>query len=122
MRSVFEIGSEGWGQNRSHHPSWIRFPHQVEDEGTARALLAYASDMGLVGTAGLPHQVDIPRSELQTASLDHALWIHRKVPMGEWLLLHRRTTMSAGARGLIHADFYTETGTLVASVDPRRFG
>ncbi len=116
IRSVFELGSESWGENRSHHPSWIKFPETIEDPVVARALLAYASDMGLVGTAGLPHQEQVPRQALQNASLDHALWIHRQVPMGEWLLFHRRTTTAAGSRGLIHADFYSQRGTLIASV------
>ncbi|MEQ8691510.1 MAG: thioesterase family protein [Pseudomonadales bacterium] len=116
IRSVFKLGSQPWSEDRTHNPSWIRFPSKVDDPVLARALLAYASDMGLVSTAALPHQSEVPRKQIQTASLDHALWIHREVVMGEWLLLHRRTTMAEGARGLIHADFYSESGALVASV------
>ena len=50
------------------------------------------------------------------ASLDHALWIHRPVPMDEWLLFHKHTTTASGARGLVHAAFYEASGGLLASV------
>ena len=50
------------------------------------------------------------------ASLDHALWIHRSVPIGEWMLFHKHTSSAAGARGLSHAAFYDRTGSLLASV------
>ena len=88
----------------------------MTDPVTTRALLAYMSDMGVVSTAGLPHQTSTPRQDIQTASLDHALWIHRGFVLDDWMLLHRRTTLAQGARGLIHADFFSRDGTLVASV------
>lgn len=116
VRSVFQIGSKAWAQNRFHSPTWIRFPQTVSDQALARAILGFASDMSVVGTAALPHQSQIPRNQLQMASLDHALWIHRNVPMGEWLLFHKRTTLAEGSRGLIHGDFFTFDGELIASV------
>jgi acyl-CoA thioesterase II len=122
MRSVFVLGSPAWQQNRFWNPVWIRFAAELpdavpeRDQPLARALLAYASDMGLVSTAALPHNTTQPRSSLQMASLDHALWIHRDVPMGDWLLFHKRTSVAEGARGLVHADFFSRDGTLVASV------
>jgi acyl-CoA thioesterase-2 len=116
VRSVFQIGSDAWAQNRFHNPTWIRFPQIVTDQALARAILGFASDMSVVSTAALPHQSEISRNQLQMASLDHALWIHRNVPMGEWLLFHKRTTLAEGARGLIHGDFFTLDGELIASV------
>ena len=118
MRSVFQPGTEAWAADRSWSPTWIRLraPVDAGDERLARCLLAYASDMSLVSTAMLPHQSEVPRGHLQTASLDHALWIHRPVPIDQWLLFHKRTSTSQGARGLVHAELYAETGDLVASV------
>ena len=72
-------------------------------------LLAYASDMGLVSTGYLPHQHEVDRSQLQLASLDHSLWIHRPVPIDQWLLFHKRTSIAQGARALVHADFFPVT-------------
>jgi len=118
LRSVFRIGSEAWAADRFWSPTWIRFkaPVDADDQRLAHCLLAYASDMGMVSTASLPHQSDIGRHQLQMASLDHALWIHRPVPIDQWLLLHKRTSTSQGARGMVHADFYAVSGELVASM------
>jgi acyl-CoA thioesterase II len=118
MRSVFPLGSEAWQHNRFWNPVWIRFcgdPARV-DATLARCLLAYASDMGLVSTAALPHQTTKPRDGLRMASLDHALWFHRPLPMDEWLLFHKRTTVAEGSRGLVHAEFFSREGVLLASV------
>jgi acyl-CoA thioesterase-2 len=127
MRSVFPLGSPAWEQQRRWNPVWIRFPvslaehlgegSSAEDQQTlARVLLAYASDMGLVSTALLPHGGEVPRSKVQMASLDHALWVHRDVPLEDWLLFHKHTSAAGGARGLTHAEFFSRDGRLVASV------
>lgn len=124
MRSVFPLGSSAWLQQRFWNPVWIRFPVDVDTvtdnpaagQTLSRVLLAYASDMGLVSTALLPHGGTVPRSGVQMASLDHALWIHRNVPLGDWLLFHKRTSSAGGARGLTHAEFFSRDGVLIASV------
>jgi acyl-CoA thioesterase II len=117
MRSVFPLGTPAWQLDRFWNPVWIRFCGQVpDDQALVRCLLAYASDMGLVSTGALPHNTTQPRSSLQMASLDHALWIHRDVPLDDWLLFHKRTSVAEGARGLVHADFFSRNGTLIASV------
>jgi acyl-CoA thioesterase-2 len=117
-RSVFPLGSEAWESERFWNPVWMRFRHELDPHDTilADCLLAYASDMGLVSTAVLPHSKHTPRAGLQTASLDHALWIHRPVPVNQWWLFHKRTSTATGARGLSHAEFFAEDGTLIASV------
>lgn len=118
VRSVFRLGSEDWAENRLFNPVWIRFRESVDATNAelARCLLAYASDMSMVSTVSLPHLSEVDRSELQMASLDHALWIHRDVPIDQWILFHKRTSTAQGARGLVHADFFAESGELIASV------
>jgi len=117
-RSVFAPGTEGWGSNRFWNPIWIRFARELTapSDTLSRCVLAYASDMGLVSTSVLPHQETLPRERFQLASLDHALWIHRPVPINEWLLFHKHTSSADGARGLAHAAFYDRGGSLLASV------
>ena len=117
-RSVFEFGTPAWEENRLWNPVWIRFaaPLPENDDTLSRCLLAYASDMGLVSTSLLAHAESQPRDRFQMASLDHALWIHTPVPMGEWLLFHKHTSTASGARGLVHAAFYEAGGGLLASV------
>lgn len=130
LRSVFELGSAAWGGDRFWNPTWIKFreavtlPAPIDDaeeaayrqQALARCLVAYASDMGLVSTTVLPHQSQTSRSDLQMASLDHSLWIHRSVPMDQWLLFHKRTSTAQGSRGMAHSEFFTEDGSLVASM------
>ncbi|NOX51202.1 MAG: acyl-CoA thioesterase II, partial [Gammaproteobacteria bacterium] len=117
-RSVFAVGSQAWGKDRFWSPTWIKFRQQLDPTNTklARCLLAYASDMSVVSTASLPHQSVAARKDIQMASLDHALWIHRSVPINEWILFHKRTSTSQGARGLVHAEFFSQQGILIASV------
>lgn len=118
MRSVFPPGSPAWERNRYWNPVWLRFAAAVPagDPALAVCLLAYASDMGMVSTAALPHNDVVPRSELQMASLDHALWLHRGVAVDDWLLFHKRTSAAQGSRGLVHAEFFSRDGSLLASV------
>jgi acyl-CoA thioesterase-2 len=118
MRSVFAPGSPAALANRFWNPVWVRFCADAPppDSPLARCLLAYASDMGLVSTATLPHGESVPRERFRQASLDHSLWIHRPVPLHDWLLFHKHTSTASGARGLVHAEFFARDGTLVASI------
>lgn len=116
LRSVVGIDTPGWLKARAHNPVWIRFPVAVQDDALARSLLAYASDMGLVSTATLPHQGTTSRAQLQMASLDHALWIHRTPDFADWMLINKRTSRASGSRGMVHADIFSRGGTLIASI------
>lgn len=104
--------------DRMFSPTWMRFSEAVDSADTALnySLLAYASDEALVSTAALPHINTMPRSALMLASLDHALWIHRKPNFDDWILFAKRTSTAQGARGLSHAEFYSRDGELLASV------
>lgn len=115
-RSVFPLGSPQASNPRFFSPVWIRFPHVIDDRVLQHCLLAYASDMGMVSTGSLPHQHEVGREQLQMASLDHALWIHRTVPIGEWMLFHKHTSVAQGARAMAHANFFSTKGDLIASV------
>ena len=115
-RSVFSVGSDAWMQPRHHNPTWIRFPQTITDQQLGRCLLAYVSDMSMVAAAILPHQQTVQQRQLQIASLDHALWIHRDVHFDDWLLFDKRTTVARNARALVHANFFDRGGQLVASV------
>jgi acyl-CoA thioesterase-2 len=66
---------------------WFRLIDRAPDDDTLhRALLAYASDFHLIGTAMLPHGISYLQGNVQVASLDHALWFHRPFRADEWLL------------------------------------
>ena len=81
-----------------------------------QAVLAYASDYGLLTTALQPHGVPFRSPRLQIASLDHSLWMHRPFRADEWLLYATDSPVSGGARGFVRGSIFTRTGELVASV------
>ena len=117
FRSVCAPGSASARQDRRFSPSWARFRHALPDDSLLHtALLAYASDMGLVSTATLPHQSVTDRNALQIASLDHAMWFHRPLRVDDWLLFQRHTTVASRGRGLNHAEVYGRDGTLLVSI------
>lgn len=96
---------------------WLRAVGQMPDEALAhQAVLAYASDYGLLGTALQPHGRSYRRSNIQVASLDHSLWLHQPCRLDDWLLYSVDSPTSAGARGFARGTIFTRDGKLVASV------
>ncbi|BBD79605.1 acyl-CoA thioesterase [Aerosticca soli] len=95
---------------------WFRLAAPIEDTPALhRALLAYASDFNLIGTATLPHGISLATHHMQMASLDHALWFHRPFRMDEWLLYACDSPTAQGARGFARGQVFTRDGRLVAS-------
>jgi acyl-CoA thioesterase II len=96
---------------------WLRAVGDMPDAVLAhQAVLAYASDYGLLASALQPHGLSIRDPQLQAASLDHALWFHRPFRMDEWLLYSMDSPAAAGARGFTRGSVFTRDGRLVASV------
>lgn len=95
---------------------WFRLSEQVGDAPELhRALLAYASDFQLLGTATFPHGISYYQPNVQMASLDHALWFHRGFRADDWLLYSIDSPSAQGARGLARGLIYDRGGRLVAS-------
>ncbi len=87
------------------HPAraqvWVRTAGQLADDPSLhRAVLAYASDLTLLGVSTVPHGVVIGERRLQAASLDHAMWFHRPIRADEWTLYDQVSPSASGARGL----------------------
>ena len=97
--------------------SWFRAAAALpEDSAMHRAVLAYASDMMLLSTSMLPHGVNWTTPGMQTASLDHALWLHEPFRADEWLLYSTDSPWAGHARGMNRGQIFTQDGRLVASV------
>ena len=97
--------------------SWFRLAAPIgDDPAMHRAILAYASDMALLGTCTLPHGVNWMTHNLQTASLDHALWLHEPFRADEWLLYATDSPWAGHARGFNRGRIFSRDGRLVASV------
>lgn len=96
---------------------WFRALAALPDERIIhQAVLAYASDYGLLPTALNPHGVPFRDRRLQLASLDHSVWMHRPFRADEWLLYAMDSPVAAGARGFTRGAIYARDGALVASV------
>src|SRR4249919_452304 len=95
---------------------WFKLGERVGDAPELhRALLAYASDFHLLGTATFPHGVSYYQPNVQMASLDHALWFHRPFRADDWLLYSIDSPSAQGGRGLARGLIYDRHGKLVAS-------
>jgi acyl-CoA thioesterase-2 len=100
---------------RSH--SWFRTVAPLPDDPRVhRAILAYASDMSLLGTCALPHGLSWARGEVMSASLDHVVWFHEPFRVDEWLLYATDSPWSGNGRGFNRGRVFTRDGRLVASV------
>jgi acyl-CoA thioesterase-2 len=96
---------------------WFRAVAPVgDDPAMHRAVLAYASDMLLLGTCMLPHGVTWITPGMQTASLDHALWLHEPARTDEWLLYSMDSPWAGHGRGMNRGRIFAADGRLVASV------
>lgn len=96
---------------------WLRANGRLPDDPQLhQCVLAYASDMTLLDTALIAHGKMLFDPELQMASLDHAMWLHRPFRADEWLLYTQDSPSAQGSRGLCRGSIFTAAGELVASV------
>ncbi len=95
---------------------WFRLAERIGDAPELhRAMLAYASDFHLLGTANFPHGISYYQPGVQMASLDHALWFHRPFRADDWLLYSIDSPSAQDARGLARGQIFDAQGRLVAS-------
>ena len=95
---------------------WMRAIAALPDDPNVhRALLAYASDHGLLGAAMRPHGLSFMSGQVRPASLDHAMWFHRDFRLDDWLLYSLDSPSASGARGLCRGSIFARDGRLVAS-------
>jgi acyl-CoA thioesterase II len=108
--------------------SWLRAAGEMPDDILQhQAVLAYASDYGLLGAALLPHALSFRQPHVQAATLDHAMWFHRPLPRRRLAALHHGEPGSAaGARGFTRGSIFSRDGNAGgfggaggAAADPR---
>jgi acyl-CoA thioesterase II len=95
---------------------WMRTPDV--DPALAPALVAYATDLTLIGTALRPVDGLGQRgngTQFTSAVTSHTLWFHRPLRTDEWLLLRQHSPLLAHGRCFGRGDVLTEGGVLVAS-------
>lgn len=96
---------------------WFRANGRLSDDAFLhQCVLTYASDMSLLETAVRRHGRGWPDRRVMVASLDHAVWFHRRCRADEWMLYAQDSPAAAGARGFARGMVFTRDGVLAASV------
>jgi acyl-CoA thioesterase-2 len=105
------------GKREPHQNSWVKALGELPDDPALhQCVLAYASDMSLLDTCIMPHDMPWHSNKLIVASLDHAMWFHRPFRTDEWMLFSNDSPISAGGRGFNRGLVYSRDGKLIASV------
>ncbi|WGW10453.1 acyl-CoA thioesterase II [Saxibacter everestensis] len=105
------------GKQVAEQTVWMRATKPIDaDPGLHAAILAYASDYSLLEPILRRHGVKWLTPGLKIASLDHAMWWHRPVDVGQWLAYVQTSPSAGGGRGLSTGRIFTTDGTLVATV------
>ena len=97
---------------------WIQFPDAPADPFLSQALVAFASDGYLIGTAMRPHKgvgQALAHKTLSTGVLSHTLTFHRPLAAADWHLFAHRSPFAGGGRAYGQAAVFTADGRLVAS-------
>ena len=96
---------------------WMRAVGSLPDDPAMhRAVLAYASDHGLLMTPMMQHGLSFVLGQVVPASLDHAMWFHRDFRVDDWILYQTDSPSAHGARAFCRGNFFTRDGQLIASV------
>ena len=96
---------------------WVRVDGELPtDPLVQQAALTYASDLTLIGTTLVPHDLLINDPRLQPASLDHTIWFHRPLRADHWWLYDQESPSASGGRGLALARIFSQSGELAATV------
>ena len=117
MRTVNPINPFAPQKREPLRYTWLRAIEPIQaDFAVHQYLLAYSSDFGLLSPSLYPHGHSPWETEMQVASLDHAMWFHRDFRLDDWLLYVMKSANAGRARGLGNGKIYTRQRQLVASV------
>lgn len=96
---------------------WFKARDMVDlDLRRQHELLAYASDYNLLTTAAVPHLSKLHGKSVFFASLDHAIYFHRRFRMDDWLLYATDSPSAGNSRAFSRGSIFDQEGELVASV------
>ena len=96
---------------------WIRADGALPDDPLLHCcVVAYASDMTLLDTGLMPHDLHWHSGVAMGASLDHAMWFHRPFRADDWLLYDQDSPVACGARVFARGSIFTRDGRLAVSV------
>lgn len=116
IREIAPIDFFDPGPTDDRNQIWFRVPGAAGTSPVMQhCMLAYASDLYLLGSSLRPHGLTWLQPRVMTASLDHAMWFHAPIAFENWHLYVLDSPRAGGARGFNRGSIYTQDGQLVAS-------
>jgi acyl-CoA thioesterase-2 len=97
---------------------WLRWPHGPLSTALSQAMLVYATDGFLIGTAMRPYEgvgQDMAHGELSTGVISHTMTFHAPFQAGEWLLMDYEAPYAGHGRVYGRGQVFQD-GKLVASL------
>lgn len=79
-------------------------------------VVAYASDLALLDSVLLPHDLTWADATVWAATLNHAVWFLRPVRADEWLLYDQNSPVAFARRGFAEGAIYSRDGLRPVSV------
>ncbi|MGW1677435.1 acyl-CoA thioesterase II [Saccharopolyspora sp. NPDC002376] len=105
------------GKREARSQVWMRADGVLPDDDLLHVCTAaFASDMTLLDAVLARHGVYWGLDDVNGASLDHAMWFHRRFRADDWLLYDCASPSASGGRGLATGRFFSRDGQLVATV------
>jgi acyl-CoA thioesterase II len=98
---------------------WLRFDDAPDNAALGQALLSYAAEGYLVGTAMRPHRglsLAQAHTEVSAVILSHTVTFHEPFDAGSWLLLSHTSSYAGRGRVFGTAKVFRADGQLVASL------
>jgi acyl-CoA thioesterase-2 len=118
VRYVTEPGWLPAGGRRAEERQqvWMRIDGRLPDDPLVHVCaLAFCSDLTLLDAVLSRHGKSWGPGGMVGASLDHALWFHRRFRADEWFLYDCGSPSASGARGLATGRMFAEDGRLIAT-------
>lgn len=103
--------------HQPHASFWIKATEKLPNNSALHlSALTFASDLGLLATALLPHKTTLFDASISAASIDHAMWFHNHdFRTDEWMLYQTNSPWTGQARGFTQGRIFTREGILIAS-------
>lgn len=88
---------------------WLRTHEQLPDDPRLhQAMLAYASDLTLLGVSTVGHPVEFMSADMQIATIDHAMWFHRPIRVDDWILYDQFSPSASNGMGYSRGRLYSD--------------
>jgi acyl-CoA thioesterase II len=115
-------GVNTWSDDEPLRPPiqyvWTRYPRAFESTLVNQAILSWATDGYLIGTAMLPHpgvNEGHAHREISTGVVSHTINFHDRFDVSQWLLLANQSVWAGRGRSYGLCNIFTRDGKLVAT-------